>query len=71
MGFRRGKEEYGDVPEEERLKAAGLEGFFMRVECAAERLKVLLMLLLMVVLMDVAALDEKIPGVRSTGPFNC
>jgi hypothetical protein len=46
----------------------------MRVECAAERLKVLLMLLLMVVLMDVTALDEKIPrlsGVRSTGPFNC
>ena len=33
------------MPEEERLKAAGLEGFFMRVECAAERWKVLMLLM--------------------------
>lgn len=40
-GFRRGKPEKEDELEEFRLKDGGLVGFFIRLECAAENLKLI------------------------------
>lgn len=41
MDLLRPREEYGFVPDDERLKAGGLERFFMPLACAAERLKLM------------------------------
>jgi len=40
-GFRRGREEYGEGVDVFRLKDGGLVGFFIRLECAAENLKLI------------------------------
>jgi len=41
MDLLRPREEYGFVPDDERLKVGGLERFFMPLVCAAERLKLM------------------------------